>query len=211
MLEWWKMTIVNGRQTQQSVNIYCNTLLQGQLVPATKPPQIDQAGLQCFSLTCPSCGQESGRHNGINARSDGQPITDANLYALNGFPLQLLEVTYTAEGACVPKYPDMYNKVYTVKVPESLTDPEHFGHLPWLYCKFVSATRADQQDGPATSKRKVLCDLLDSLGIVRTKEAMAATSATKAAPLPPAVANKQAVATGRRILRARNLKRTGNN
>jgi hypothetical protein len=41
------------------------------------------------------------------------------------------------DGSLKPKYPEIYRSVVHLDVPAKLSDPTHFGHVAWAYCRFV--------------------------------------------------------------------------
>lgn len=55
-----------------------------------------------------------------------------------------LELKYNAEGKLTPVHPDKYKKIIHVEVPESLSDPKHFGHLVYKFCRFMESIEDKQ-------------------------------------------------------------------
>jgi small GTP-binding protein len=48
--------------------------------------------------------------------------------------------TYTGDYKFEPKYPDKYQIVAHVEMPEMLSDPNHWGHLAWQLCEFIDSS-----------------------------------------------------------------------
>jgi hypothetical protein len=39
----------------------------------------------------------------------------------------------------MPAKPHIHDKYVHIIVPESLSDPSHFGHIVWKFCKFMKS------------------------------------------------------------------------
>jgi hypothetical protein len=47
--------------------------------------------------------------------------------------------TFHDDGTFVPDYPDKFQFVAQVKMPSCLSDPDHWGHLIWMFCEFMDS------------------------------------------------------------------------
>ena len=47
-----------------------------------------------------------------------------------------------AFGVFTPSNKEAYDKVVQIKVPDSISDPSHWGHLSWLFCEFMDSLEA---------------------------------------------------------------------
>jgi GTPase SAR1 family protein len=64
---------------------------------------------------------------------------------------EALGLTYDERsGSLKPKFPETYKSVVRLEVPDRLSDPKHFGHLAWLYCKFLSSLDQSESSAAAT-------------------------------------------------------------
>jgi len=88
-----------------------------------------------------------------------QPNLTPAISAVNKFPSEWLELTHSASGDRLPKYPSIYGKLVKVNVPSSLSDPSHFGHLPWLFCKLKGAIEQGEKGSDITSLKQLLAAL----------------------------------------------------
>jgi hypothetical protein len=53
-----------------------------------------------------------------------------------GSLIGVLARKYDADlGTFEPKYPESYASAVRLKVPTHPSDPKHFGHLAWFYCR----------------------------------------------------------------------------
>ena len=43
------------------------------------------------------------------------------------------------EGKFVPKNPTAYEYLVRLPVPESIESPDHWGHIPWMFCEFMES------------------------------------------------------------------------
>jgi hypothetical protein len=51
-----------------------------------------------------------------------------------------LVIPFYYNGKPVPVDPDPFYKANVhIDVPESLSDPKHFGHLMWKFCEFMAS------------------------------------------------------------------------
>jgi hypothetical protein len=48
------------------------------------------------------------------------------------------------DGVFVPTDPLKYNMVYQVVNPKLLSDPSHWGHLVWKFCRFMDKTKMEK-------------------------------------------------------------------
>jgi hypothetical protein len=54
--------------------------------------------------------------------------------------LEFVSREYDAtDGAFKPKYPESYESVVRLGLPAHSSDPSHFGHVAWQYCRFVES------------------------------------------------------------------------
>ena len=49
---------------------------------------------------------------------------------------------YDADGVFLPEDKTKYNRAVQIKVPDSPSDPSHWGHLAWLFCEYMESVEA---------------------------------------------------------------------
>jgi hypothetical protein len=88
------------------------------------------------SKICCSCSSITQFRNGRCSSCGYDEITKC----INAVPQvkELLLLQY-AFGQLKPSHSD-YNKIAQLDVPESPSDPKHFGHLLWKFCRFIEST-----------------------------------------------------------------------
>lgn len=56
--------------------------------------------------------------------------------------LEFEQGTYDANGVFTPANKEQYECLVHVKVPDSPSDPSHWGHLAWLFCEYMESVEA---------------------------------------------------------------------
>jgi GTPase SAR1 family protein len=78
-------------------------------------------------------------HHGSNDEADDDGNT--KFKSIDGCPSlsHALDGFYSLQemGKFIPKYPETYGCVVRLETPASPSDPTHFGHVAWVYCKML--------------------------------------------------------------------------
>jgi hypothetical protein len=93
--------------------------------------------VRCWRLDLPKCAQCVGGRKCSNAHHVNCPPRGMNEEDLT---LNLmLQGTYDDNGVLIPNYPDHYKSVARIDIPRRLSDPAHWGHSAWQFCKFMDS------------------------------------------------------------------------
>ena len=106
---------------------------------------------------------------------DSRTVSDAY------FPSECLNITHTGStGGPVPQYPEAYWKLIHISIPASLSNPNHFGHLPWLYCQFKALIGGSSNVSDLSHLKKFLTAVgLEDLNFIKKQDGLNTTNTTQ--------------------------------
>lgn len=80
----------------------------------------------------------------VSKRLDNERVLSGQERTAHAWFCDYTQGTYDAlTGEFVAKYPEKYEMVAQIEMPNSLSDPTHWGHLAWLFCEFMDSLDND--------------------------------------------------------------------